>query len=200
MFDKMKHQNSSQNRLSTATTQSTPSSSSATSDSTIKYTDIDYYDVYNRILPHSIFQRYVIPVTEEELGVLARKDNPNNSSKIHYPFFIRKYRPNANTFKNKSPWAVVHPVYEQLINKYHMKSPSKEIYDQRIQSPKDLKYIIRLFLSYDKNRKGYLTNEEFHQLLTDNDIHLSSTDEAYYQLFSVYDKKLKDQFNYKDLF
>ncbi|CAF1001810.1 unnamed protein product [Didymodactylos carnosus] len=223
IVNKEKHSNSLQSRLlSTVTTHSISSST------TVSMSDIDYYAIYDRIVPHirlhwdgikqdliqndenctgliyfsallDIFQRYSIPITEKELGALVRKDNPDNSSKIHYPFFIKKYRPNAKESKNKSPWSIVHPIYDQLINRYHMKN-SKELYEQRIQDPKDLRYLIRLFISYDTNKKGYLTSEEFHRLLTDNDIQLSSTDEVYYQLFSVHDKKLKDQFSYKDLF
>ncbi len=47
---------------------------------------------------------------------------------------------------------------------------------------------------------GFLTNDEFHSLLHDNGINLNKSDEDYYQLFSKYDKQLRDQFNYTDLF
>ncbi len=79
-----------------------------------------------------------------------------------------------------------------------------------------MRYLIRLFTSYDKPRKGnasnseqmslmyhyislgFLTNDEFHALLHDHGIKI--TDEDYYHLFSKYDKQLRDQFNYADFF
>ncbi|CAF3598885.1 unnamed protein product [Rotaria sp. Silwood1] len=119
-----------------------------------------------------IFHHYSVPINDIELGTLIRLDNPHNGSKILYPFFIRKYHPNGPVMKN-SPWSRVHPIYEQLIQKQHekviinkyyktgniilfnlFKHPLKEVYDQRTQNPRDLKYLIRLFTSYDKPRKG----------------------------------------------
>jgi hypothetical protein len=47
---------------------------------------------------------------------------------------------------------------------------------------------------------GFLTNDEFCSLLSDNGIHINKSDEDYYQLFSNYDRQLRDQFNYSDLF
>ena len=47
---------------------------------------------------------------------------------------------------------------------------------------------------------GYLTNDEYISLLHDNDVNLKKTDEDYYQVFSKYDRQLRDQFNYIDLF
>jgi len=47
---------------------------------------------------------------------------------------------------------------------------------------------------------GFLTNDEFYSLLHDNGINLKKSDEEYYQVFSKYDKQLRDQFNYIDLF
>jgi hypothetical protein len=79
---------------------------------------------------------------------------------------------------------------------------------------------MRLFTSHDKPRKGklrkkrqliqmslidkfilgFLTNDEFYSLFHDNGIHLNKSDEDYYQLFSKYDRQLRDQFNYSELF
>jgi hypothetical protein len=76
---------------------------------------------------------------------------------------------------------------------------------------------MRLFTSHDKPRKGklrkkrqliqmslidkfilgFLTNDEFYSLFHDNGIHLNKSD---YQLFSKYDRQLRDQFNYSELF
>ena len=47
---------------------------------------------------------------------------------------------------------------------------------------------------------GFLTNDEFYSLLCDNGIQLSKSSEDYYQLFSKFDRQLRDQFNYTDLF
>jgi hypothetical protein len=47
---------------------------------------------------------------------------------------------------------------------------------------------------------GFLTNDEFHSLLNDQGIKINRSDEDYYQLFSKYDKQLRDQFNYTDFF
>lgn len=47
---------------------------------------------------------------------------------------------------------------------------------------------------------GFLTNDEFYSLLCDNGIQLNKSSEDYYQLFSKYDRQLRDQFNYTDLF
>jgi hypothetical protein len=47
---------------------------------------------------------------------------------------------------------------------------------------------------------GFLTNDEFYLLLHNNGINLNKSDEDYYQLFSKYDRQLRDQFNYTDLF
>jgi len=63
-----------------------------------------------------------------------------------------------------------------------------------------LKYLIRLFTNFDKSRKGFLTHDEFHSLLQNNGIQLSKSDEDFYQLFSKYDRQLRDQFNYFELF
>ncbi|CAF4327160.1 unnamed protein product, partial [Adineta steineri] len=67
-------------------------------------------------------------------------------------------------------------------------------------NPRDLNTLIRLFHSYDKSRKGSLTNNEYYSLLHDNGIDINKSDEEYYQLFSKYDRQLRDQFNYTDLF
>ncbi|UJR31026.1 hypothetical protein I4U23_018535 [Adineta vaga] len=189
---------------------------------------IDYREVYNRILPHirqnynriknalldsdptacgfidfsvlqDILSQYSIPVTGEELGVLIRLDDPRNGSKIQYPFFIRKYHPDGPVIRI-SPWLRVHPIYEQIVQKQYNKRPAKEVHDQRTQNSRDLKNLFRLFHSYDKSRKGYLTNDEYHSLLHDNGVNLKKTDEEYYQVFSKYDRQLRDQFNYIDLF
>ncbi|CAF4296416.1 unnamed protein product [Rotaria socialis] len=141
----------------------------------------DYHETFNRILPYirqnynkikrdllqkdptasglidfltiqNILQHYSVPINDEELGLLVRLDNPHNGSNIQYPFFIRKYHPDGPLMKS-SPWSRVHPAYEQLIQKLHSKHPSKEVYDQRTQSPRDLKCLIRLIHSYDKPRK-----------------------------------------------
>ncbi|CAF2265210.1 unnamed protein product [Rotaria magnacalcarata] len=187
----------------------------------------DYHETFNRILPYirqnynkikrdllqhdptasglidflklqDILQHYSVPINDAELGLLVRLDNPHNGSNIQYPFFIRKYHPDGPLMKS-SPWLRVHPVYEQLIQKLRLKHPSKEVYDQRTQNPRDLKCLIRLINSYDKPRKGYLTNEEFYSLLQDNGIHLNKSEEDFYQLFSKYDKQLLGQFNYTGL-
>ncbi|CAF4235181.1 unnamed protein product, partial [Adineta steineri] len=189
---------------------------------------MDYREIYNRILPYvrqnyirikndllendptacgsvnfsvlqNIFDYYAIPINEEELRTLVRLDDRHNGSKIQYPFFIRKYHPDGPVIKI-SPWTRVHPVYEQLVQKQYTKRPSKEVYDQRTQNPRDLNTLIRLFHSYDKSRKGSLTNNEYYSLLHDNGIDINKSDEEYYQLFSKYDRQLRDQFNYTDLF
>ena len=46
---------------------------------------------------------------------------------------------------------------------------------------------------------GSLTNEEFSSLLHDNGIRVNRSDEDYYQLFSKFDRQLRDQFNYTEL-
>ncbi|CAF3862527.1 unnamed protein product [Rotaria sordida] len=157
------------------------SSSGGISDISNSGQSIDSHEIYNRILPYirqnynkitnkllendqtacglidfstlqNIFHHYSVPINDIELGTLIRLDNPRNGSKIQYPFFIRKYHPDGPIIKI-SPWLRIHPIYEQLIQKQHAKHPIKEVYDQRTQNPRDLKYLIRLFNSYDKPRK-----------------------------------------------
>ncbi|CAF1005358.1 unnamed protein product [Adineta ricciae] len=189
---------------------------------------VDYRELYNRILPYirqnytrikndllnndptacglvdfsilrDILNQYAVPVSEDELGALVRLDDPRNGSRVQYPFFIRKYHPDGPVIRI-SPWLRVHPIYEQIVQKQYAKRPAKEVHDQRTQNSRDLKNLMRLFQSYDKSRKGYLTNDEYISLLHDNDVNLKKTDEDYYQVFSKYDRQLRDQFNYIDLF
>jgi hypothetical protein len=60
-------------------------------------------------------------------------------------------------------------------------------------------FFIQMSLIY-KYFLGFLTNDELYSLLQDNGIHINKSDEDYYQLFSKYDRQLRDQFNYTDLF
>ncbi|CAF1213655.1 unnamed protein product [Adineta steineri] len=180
---------------------------------------MDYREIYNRILPYvrqnyirikndllendptacgsvnfsvlqNIFDYYSIPINEEELRTLVRLDDRHNGSKVQYPFFIRKYHPDGPVIKT-SPWTRVHPVYEQLVQKQYTKRPSKEVYDQRTQNPRDLNTLIRLFHSYDKSRKDvtnsfYLRTSCSRSSFTEDD---SDFDENIYRVKKVTSRK-----------
>ncbi|CAF4274339.1 unnamed protein product [Rotaria sp. Silwood2] len=164
------HRISSTARSIMSTSGRATSSSGRITDTSNGSESIDYHELYNRILPYirqnykriknellqndptasglidfstlqNIFHHYSVPINDIELGTLIRLDNPRNGSKIQYPFFIRKYHPDGPVIRI-SPWSRVHPIYEELIQKQHAKNP------------RDLKYLIRLFNSYDKTRKG----------------------------------------------
>ncbi|CAF3894484.1 unnamed protein product [Rotaria sp. Silwood2] len=163
------HRISSTARSIMSTSGRATSSSGRITDTSNGSESIDYHELYNRILPYirqnykriknellqndptasglidfstlqNIFHHYSVPINDIELGTLIRLDNPRNGSKIQYPFFIRKYHPDGPVIRI-SPWSRVHPIYEELIQKQHAKNP------------RDLKYLIRLFNSYDKTRK-----------------------------------------------